>query len=123
MQCVITAYILVFQIFKYILLKSHCMYSVTFIFLFFFKLLCWVGVHCGFYKSSYSISDLNSHPPLLSLSSPLTITLSRRTQELSNTRGGLKLMFHCLCQFCEPLSFFVPFLYPSFFKLSSEAGE
>jgi hypothetical protein len=38
----------------------------VFHFIDFFKLLCWVGVHCGIYRSSYKISNiayLNS-PPL-----------------------------------------------------------
>jgi hypothetical protein len=37
--------------------------------LIFFSLLCWVRVHCGIYKSSYTISNtsyLNSLPPLFS---------------------------------------------------------
>jgi hypothetical protein len=31
--------------------------------LFFGVCVCWVGVHCGIYKSSYNISYLNSPPP------------------------------------------------------------
>jgi hypothetical protein len=34
----------------------------------FHLLLCWVGLHCGIYKSSYDVSNishLNSPPPLL----------------------------------------------------------
>jgi hypothetical protein len=40
----------------------------VFSFSFFFKLLCWVGVHCDIYKSSYNVSNiyLSSPPPLLS---------------------------------------------------------
>jgi hypothetical protein len=39
-----------------------------------FLLLCWVGVHCGIYKSSYNISNisyLNSPSPPFSFISPL----------------------------------------------------
>jgi hypothetical protein len=47
----------------------------------YFLLLCWVGVHCGIYKSSYNISNishLNSPPPLFFfISSPLIDVFSR----------------------------------------------
>jgi hypothetical protein len=45
----------------------------------FFLLLCWVGVHCGIYKSSYSISNisyLNSSPPSFSFIPYLIISRS-----------------------------------------------
>jgi apolipoprotein N-acyltransferase len=47
-------------------------------FFFFFFLLCWVGVHCGIYKSSDNISNisyLNSHPPSFSFILPLPFYL------------------------------------------------
>jgi hypothetical protein len=42
---------LIFLYFKY--------FSKTLIILWFFLLLCWVGIHCGIYKSSYNISNLS----------------------------------------------------------------
>jgi hypothetical protein len=42
------------------------------LFIYLFLLLCWVGVHCGIYKSSYHISNisyLNSSHPSFPLSS------------------------------------------------------
>jgi hypothetical protein len=44
-----------------------------FLFTYSLLLLCWMGVHCGTYKSSYDISNisyLNSPPPSLSFISP-----------------------------------------------------
>jgi hypothetical protein len=34
----------------------------SFLFCFLLLLLCWVGVHCGIYKSYYNVSNLNWHP-------------------------------------------------------------
>jgi hypothetical protein len=39
----------------------------------FFLLLCWVEIHCGIYKGSYSLSNisyLNSPPQVLSITFP-----------------------------------------------------
>jgi hypothetical protein len=58
----------------YSYLLPHLTTKVIFLFVFiFFELSCWVGAHCGIYKSSYNISDisyLNSPPPLLSFILP-----------------------------------------------------
>jgi hypothetical protein len=53
-------------------LRYYCDCNYCFIF---FLLLCWVGVHCSIYKSSYNISNvsyLNTPPQLLSLIPPST---------------------------------------------------
>jgi uncharacterized membrane protein len=69
-------------------------------FFFFLLLLCWVGVHCGIYKSSYNISNVSHlNSPL-----PLSFILLPRTSSL------WKYILHHILNNVFIVNFYITFL-------------
>jgi hypothetical protein len=95
-------FLLVIYLSKYIFLYQYGLLG---------SLLCWVwGLHCGIYKSSYSVSNisyLNSPSPLLSFILPSPHSWN------SFNRYHFCIYIHVYTFFCTIFTLLPPFLPPS----------